>query len=424
MSAPDGRAADAMRIAIVRHSGYPEDMHVRRDALALRDAGFEVDLICDRRPGKPLTERVDGICVVRIPPQHRRGGVGRYLFEYTAFPLAAAVILAIRSIWRRYRWIEINNMPDWLVVAAIVPKLLGARVALYSREDMPRLLASDHDLSPRHPAVRLLRTIQVACCRFADRVITTQEFARQDLIEQGIPANNVVAVPNAPDEGAFLARLPEERSVTLRAPRNIGSFRLVTHGTLVKRYGIQTLLQAVELLHDAIPGLHLEIVGDGEYRPALEDLVERLQLRPYVTFTGFLLDYETVAPRLLEADLGVVPIWTDFQLCNKLVDYLLLGIPAITCESRVLRTYLGDEAVQFVTPKNAPALADAILLLYREPSRRAALAAAGRAAYLKHFSWDQARHQYLALYTGNDHHLTVPQSDHQTHARALERSTA
>jgi glycosyltransferase involved in cell wall biosynthesis len=397
-----------VRIAIVRHSSYPEDMHLRRDALALRDAGFDVDLICDHKPGKSMIECVDGITVMRISPRHRRGGIGRYLFEYTAFPLAATAILALCSARKRYEWIEINNMPDWLVLAAMVPKLLGARIVLYSREDMSRLLASDHELPSRHPVVRLVRALQRICCRLADHVITTQEFARQDLIDQGIPAEKIVAVPNAPDEAAFLTRVPKTRTVTPRLPSTSAAFRLVTHGTLVKRYGIETLIQAVHMLRDAIPGIHLEIIGDGEYRSTLEALVERLKLRPYVTFAGFLPEYEEVAPRLLNADLGVVPIWTDFQLCNKLVDYLLLGIPAITSESRVLRTYLGEGAVHFLPPRNAAALADAILYLYREPGRRADLAAAGKAAYLKHFSWDQARHQYLALYTGIDHGSAVP----------------
>lgn len=421
---PEKQGTGLARIAIVRHSSYPEDMHIRRDALALRDAGFEVDLICDRKPGTAKIERIDGINVVRISPLHRRGGIGRYLFEYTAFPLTATVVLALRSIRRRYHWVEINNMPDWLVLAAIVPKLLGAKVVLYSREDMARLFASDHNVPSRHPIVRVLRALQGVCCKFVDHVITTQEYARRDLVDRGIPAGKILTVPNAPDEESFLARIPAARIARPPSDKGTPSFRLVTHGTLVKRYGIETLLHAVERLRDVIPGLHLEIIGDGEYRSALENLVERLQLRPYVAFIGFLPDYEQVAPRLADADLGIVPIWTDFQLCNKLVDYLLLGIPTITSESRVLRTYLGDEAVQFVAPKNAEALADAILRLYQEPRRRSELAAAGRRAYDEHFSWSQTRHQYLSLYVGNNHCITTPQSDDWTHHRDLEQSSA
>jgi glycosyltransferase involved in cell wall biosynthesis len=393
------RGRQPPRIAIVRHSGYPSDMHIRRDAMALRDAGFEVDLICDREPGRPRIERIDGITVVRIPPRHRRGGLGRYLFEYAAFPVLATVATALRAVKRPYAWVEINNMPDWLMVAALLPRLLGARVTLYCREDMSRLLASDHDLSPAHPAVRLVRAIGARCSRAADCVIVTQELARRDLIEQGVPEDKIVAVPNSPDEPVFFARLPNGLAGRAPNPDGDGSFRIVTHGTLVRRYGIQTLIEAMAIVRTGIPAAHLEIIGEGEYRTALEALVDRLGLGSHVTFAGYLPDYEDVAPRLAQADLGVVPIWTDFQLCNKLVDYLALGLPAITTESAALRPYLDDDAVHYVEARNARALADAIITLVRDPNRRAALGAGGLAAYRKHFAWDHAKHRYLAVYS-------------------------
>jgi glycosyltransferase involved in cell wall biosynthesis len=392
------RSQKPPRIAIVRHSGYPSDMHIRRDAMALRDAGFEVDLLCDRESGKPLVERVDGIRVTRIPPRHRRGGPGRYVFEYVAFPVLATLVTALRSLRRPYSWIEINNMPDWLMIAAVLPRLLGTRVTLYSREDMARLLAADHDLSPNHPAVRLLRTVARVCSRAADRIIVTQELARRELVEQGLPEDKIVAVPNSPDESVFLARLPGHAAESVPKSRDDSRFRIVTHGTLVKRYGIETLIEAMDSVRTAIPSAHLEIIGDGEYRAALEALVDRLELRSHVTFAGYLPEYEDVAPRLAQADLGVVPIWTDFQLCNKLVDYLALGLPAVTTESAALRPYLDDCAVQYVAAKNVLALADAIIALARDPMRRAALGAMGLAAYRQHFAWDQARDRYLAVY--------------------------
>lgn len=369
-------------------------MHVRRDAMALRDAGFEVELICDRQPGDPLLERVDGITVVRIPPRHRRGGLGRYIFEYVAFPLLAAGVIAGRSLKGRYHWIEINNMPDWLVIAGLIPRLLGSRIVFYSREDMPRLFAADHDLPLSHGAVRLLGLLQRASARLAHRVIATQERARQDLIGAGIAPDKIIVVPNAPDEEAFLAEVPV---MPARRPSG-GDFRLVTHGLMMKRYGIETLIEAVALVRERIPGIHLEIIGEGEYRPALEALVERLNLQHLVSFTGYLPRYEMVAPRLLRADVGVVPIWTDFQLCNKLVDYLALGIPAITTESAAIAPYLDSNAVYYVERRSPESLAEGILALYLDPDRRAALGAAGHASYRKHLAWDSVRPAYLAVY--------------------------
>lgn len=384
------------RVAAVRHSSYPDDVHIRRDMLALREAGFDVELFCDYDPGKPRVEWVDGITVIRIPPRHNRSGLLQYALGYGVFPLLAAVVVAWYAIRRRYDWVEINNMPDWLMVAALVPKLLGARVILYSRDNMPQIIAADYGLSPNHPICRLLVAVQRACARVADRVITTHEVARQVLVEQGIPAQKLVIIPNSPDEDAFFAHVTENRRT--KETRSIeGSFRLVTHGTLIRRYGIETLLHAVHLLRDRIPNMHLEIIGTGEYEPELKKIWVDLGLQSHVTFTGK-VPFEDVAPRLLQADLGVVTVWTDFFLTNKLVEYLALGMPAIVTESAALRLYLDDTDVCFVPPKDSQLLADAILALYRDPARLQALATSGHAAYRKHFAWERAKHDYLAVY--------------------------
>src|SRR2546430_1778094 len=120
----------APRVAIVRHTCYPYHVHVQRDALALRDAGFDVDVICDHEPGRPYYERREGITVLRMPLHHKRGGLLRYLFEYAAFPLLAGGTIVLRSLWRRYRYIEVDTPPDWLVAAGLLTRVLVATVIL------------------------------------------------------------------------------------------------------------------------------------------------------------------------------------------------------------------------------------------------------------------------------------------------------
>ena len=39
-------------VAIVRHSYYPFELNVKREAEALRDAGFDVHVLCLRGPGE------------------------------------------------------------------------------------------------------------------------------------------------------------------------------------------------------------------------------------------------------------------------------------------------------------------------------------------------------------------------------------
>lgn len=368
--------------------------HLRRDALALRDAGFAVDVICDSEPGLPHFEKRDGLTVIRLPIRHKRGGMGRYLLEYVGMPVLAAGALALRSVGRRYDYVEIDTMPTWLIAAAVVPKLRGAKVVLYMFEHMAELLASDKNLSERHPVVRMLESVEMACVRAADRVLTPAERNRERFIQKGIASDKVLFIPNGPDEQVFLADI--DQPLTARSRRDDGTFRLVTHGSLLERYGIDDLIEAVARLRDRIPGLRLDVIGNGEYECELRDLTSRLGLDDLITFAGP-VPFDRMASRLIQADLAVAPYRLDL-LANKVMEYLLLGIPAVVADWPTMRRYFCDDAICYVEPGNVEALASAIETMYRDPSKREKQAAVARERYLDSIAWRKAKETYLAVY--------------------------
>lgn len=395
----------APRIAVVRHGRYPADSPVLRNVRALRDSGFSVDLICDRDPTRPRLEHVDGVTVLRTLMEHKRHSKARYLLEYAVLPFMAAATMLLRSAGGRYQYVEIDSPPDWLILAGMIPKLTGAKVTMYIFDNIPELLATDYGLSPDHPVMRVMLAALRIGTRLSDGVIAPHSMVRNNLIRQGVQPEKIVAVvPNVPDERVFLSH-----AAALGSPREADSsgFRLVTHGSLLKRYGIETLLEAVSLARADIPNLHLDILGDGHYRAHLEEIAASLDLRQHVSFLG-MLPFAEVAPRLLQADVGVVPMWADF-VPNKLMEYLALGLPAISSDSPALRLYLDDDALCYVPPKDSRALADAIVALYRDPVRRAALAERGHRVFTEHLSWTRTRHDYLAVYDVIPPHRSVPE---------------
>ena len=405
--------AEGPRVAVVRHDRFPGEPHLRRSVHALRDAGFVVDVICDHEPGKPRRENLEGVMVFRWLFQHKRHGLLRYAFEYASIPFLASLIVAARSLRKPYRYVEIDNPPDWLVLAGVIPRLQGAKVVLYMFENMPELLAADRGTAMTHPAMRALVLVQRACARLANCLIAPHEMARRILIEQGVPAGKIAAVvPNGPDPRVFLARVSREpdsyevdeqhRTRLAIAGGDCNSpesgFRLVTHGTLLQRYGIETLIEAVALLRDQLPGLHLDVIGEGEYRPQLEALTSRLGVNDYISFIDR-VPFDQLALYLLQADVGLVPVWAPF-VPNKLMEYLMLGLPVITTDSAAVRHYFDDDAVCYVEAKNVHGLAEAILSLYRNPERRKKLAEVGHAVYRECYAWDRVKHQYIGVFDG------------------------
>src|SRR5215470_14789038 len=105
------------RVAMVAFSSYPDDPRPRRAAEALADRGMDVDMICLRENGEEATRDIlNRVHIRRIPIRRRRGGVFGYIYQYSAFTVVCSLLLALKSIRRRYDLIYVHNMPDILVL--------------------------------------------------------------------------------------------------------------------------------------------------------------------------------------------------------------------------------------------------------------------------------------------------------------------
>src|SRR2546430_17136340 len=91
-------------------------------------------------------------------------------------------------------------------------------------------------------------------------------------------------------------------------PNRAGSSTcIVTHCSLIERYGVQVAIRAFALLHPRWPELRLRVLGEGELKPALGRLTGGLGLDDRVAFRGFRLWAEGMA-EISQAAVGVVAI--------------------------------------------------------------------------------------------------------------------
>jgi glycosyltransferase involved in cell wall biosynthesis len=358
------------RFCIISHSHYPYDARVSRQARALVLAGHEVDIICLRYEDQPFVQRADGVTVYHIPLGRLRGGALRYLFEFVAFQLAATALAGALHLRRRYRVVETTSVPDWLVFAAIVPKLLGARVLLDLHECMPEYGATKYGLPMEHRMVRILAFLERISIGFADFVTTCTEQMRERFIERGAPAEKIDVVLNSFDEERFAP----ERYLGA-APQNEG-FTLVCHGTIEPNYGLDLVVRAVSLLKERIPGLRLEIWGGGTHEPEVKALTRELGLEDRVRFNGW-VTMEQLMPHLAAADAGVVAVrrdaFRDVTLCTKMFDLVSLQKPVVISRTRAVEAYFGSECFKMFESGDERGLAEAIYALYADPSLRARL---------------------------------------------------
>jgi len=379
------------RIAIITHSEYPIEPRCRRQAEALAERGDWVDVFCLRRPGQPAREIIDGVHVHRLPVRRHQGrGLIVYLLEYAKSFLLFSLALVRSHLQHRYDLIQVHNPPDLLVFCTLPFKCLGTPVILDQRELEPELFVTrfGHDFNSL--SVRFLIALQQLSTRYADAVLTVLHPQKDDLVARGTPADKVHVILNCADSRFFAPLDPAPPS---------GHFRLVYHGSILYRYGLDLLIKAMPRVRAAIPEVQLDIYGTGDYLNSIRQLVHQLGLEGVVTLWGA-VPLSEIPTCLAQADLGIVPHRrlpsNEKGLPTKLMEYAALGKPAVVARSQSVETYFEDDMVRYFEPDNEDELVAAIVELYRNPERRAALARNIR-RFNEQYNWGVMKQVYYEL---------------------------
>lgn len=341
---------------------------------ALLSAGFEVDVLCMRRPGEPSLDIQGGLRIRRLPSlERKRGSQLRYMAEYGTFLVLCFLVLSLLQVKRSYQIVHVHTLPDFLVFVAAIPKLLGAKVVLDLRECTPEMYQSKYALPATSAIIRGLVAVEQASIRFAHVALTCTEQMRERFIVRGAAPDRLLVMLNTANEQIF--RNPILPDPHAQSPE---AFRIVTHGTVTKRYGHEVLVRAMAQLAAQAPEASLEIIGRGSEMDRLEAMVRSLDLEHCVTLSGY-LPVDAMLRRLRAAHCGVVPILrteeTDLVLTYKMQEYIALGIPTVVTRTSAVEALYDRSCLLFFKSGDADGLAKALLRLRNNPSLRQQLAA-------------------------------------------------
>jgi glycosyltransferase involved in cell wall biosynthesis len=383
-----GRAP--LRVAIIRQNYIYEPM-IQREAEALVRAGFDVEVMCMRDSSRPRRIVVNGVTVTSLPVGQRKGSKARYALNYGRFFALAAATLTVRHLRRPYAVVQANSMPDFLVFAAIVPKLLGGRVIAFMHEPTPELAET---IFGPGLLTQILARVEQWSIRFADQTVTVTDQLKQRYVERGAKADRITVVLNCVDPDAMLA------DWTPAAATAKDEFIVVCHGSVEDRYGQDTIIEAAALLRDEMPDLRVVLTGRGSRIPELLAVIAAEGLQDVVRFEGWVSN-SRLNDILHSADIGIVAQkaspYSHLVQTNKMVDYWIFGLPVIASRLRAVSEVYDDDVIEYFEPGDAAGLAAAIRRLRNDPDRRAKLAHNGKLAQLRN-GWATQRTAYLSVF--------------------------
>jgi len=383
-----------MNVCMLSYSFYESDNRVRRYAETLARRGDSVDVISLRRNGQSDYFELNRVRIYRIQARSRdEKNKWEHLFRILKFFCRSAALLTKKHLGRPYDLVHVHSIPDFEVFAALVPKLLGARVVLDIHDIVPELYGNKFKVKKASSAFKALVLMEKLSTRFCDHTIISNDLWEKTLISRSVAPGKCTSILNYPDDRLFRRSLPGRRNekVVLLYP-----------GTLNHHQGLDIAIRAFAGIRDAAPKAEFQIYGEGPARKGLEALVGELQLQGRVLIQDP-LPLDEIVGVMAAADIGVIPKKDDDfggeAFSTKTLEFMMLGVPIIVARTRIDRLYFNDSMVKFFEPENADDLAVAMLTMIKDKPLRDRLAAAG-ADFAHQNRWDIKKEVYLNLVDG------------------------
>jgi len=385
----DSNEIDPPRMKILQVStfAYPDQMGgaertIDGMARAQVKLGHDVTLLTGARPGAPASEVREGVRVLRYPIVPARG-IG--LFR----AIRAGIRQRLRELaGESFDMLHSHQLPSsFAALTAEFParRVLSFHAAYRLESEAERLngtpAASVADLfRAGHAKSLFIDHLDRQCLLKAERIVVHSRFVRDQVGRlDGAALARVRVVP----PGIDLDRLHPDSTARLAARAALGvppgRPLLVTSRRLVRRVGVDLLLEALAILRGRGIVFSAIISGDGTERRFLEGLRSRLGLEDDVRFTGRISD-DALLALYRAADVFALPTRSLEGFGLSTLEALACGTPVVATNVGATPELIGALGGGLLTPPEAEAFADGLARVLADPAglRRAAHEASRR----------------------------------------------
>ena len=383
-------------LIIVENLPVPFDRRVWQEANTLREAGYEVSIICPIGKGHETRhEVINGISIYRHPLPVEASGAAGYALEYS-LALFWEFVLALRVLWSHgFDVIHACNPPDTIFLIGRFFKLFGKKFIFDHHDINPELYEAK--FGRRDFFYHLLCRVERWTFQAADVSIATNESYRRIAIERGgMDPERVFVVRSGPDLRR-LKIIPPVESLKKGRKYLVGYV-----GVMGKQEGIDYLLRAAGLIVNDMKrtDVHFGLVGGGTELEDMKAYAAALGIGDYVTFTGRIPDQQMLE-MLNTADVCVNPDvaneMNDKSTMNKIMEYMALGKPVVQFDLTEGR-FSAQEASLYAEKNNELDLARKIVQLLDDPEARERMGRFGRNRVETELEWKYEAPRLLRAY--------------------------
>ncbi|MBL8814906.1 MAG: glycosyltransferase family 4 protein [Planctomyces sp.] len=169
-------------------------------------------------------------------------------------------------------------------------------------------------------------------------------------------------------------------------------------GSLKPWHGVESLIEAFQMMADVFPDTQLKIIGDGPMRDTLESSLLDSSIAHRIHFHGA-VPAEEMPTHLTSLDIAVAPYLKNdgfYFSPLKVYEYMACGLPVAASATGQLNELIqnGENGLLYEAG-NVSELRQALTRLAEDRQLRKLLGAAARATVVHHHSWQQTLERIL-----------------------------
>jgi glycosyltransferase involved in cell wall biosynthesis len=291
--------------------------------------GHDVTVLATQPVGRGSSEQwLDGVRVRRVPawPRDR---------DYYVAP---GLVKEIRST----PWSLVHVQGYHTAVAPIA-------MSTAARAHLPYVLtfhSGGHSSVVRRALRPLQHRLLERMARGAERLIGVSTWETEHFIQVlRLPPERFVTIPNGVDLPTLSDSVPPQAGTDPS---------IVSIGRLERYKGHQTVIDAMPLLRDLLPGAHLTIVGQGPYEDVLRRRTRKLGVEDIVRFTSVPAGQREQLVRLITSSSLVVSLSRYESQGMAVQEALALGRPVLVADATAFSELATFEGVRVIPPRSSP----------------------------------------------------------------------
>ena len=333
----------------------PMDQRVWKEAISLKNIGYEVEIITPHV--ETLTKEMEDIKIHCIKKSKIPGVTALKIIHH-----------ALKGNYSIFHCHEFNPL-----LYSIILKIVTANKIIWDcHEDYPSLISTKIDANGRVKENKALKQIINLLINLGIRNTNTIITITPPLVKKYRKYKKTVILPNFPPSKLFNSKLKDSNVSRLYNNKKI----VIYQGGIKKGRGMGLILSSLDIVLEKIPNLVFVVLGGEIEKTGWSKGIKEFLTnhKENIISTGW-IDYDKMAPYLALADLGIImnkPTHYNNKigLPNKLFEYMACGLPIISSNLPEIRKIIMKNQCGMIVDSSDPRIvADSIIQFFSDSSK-------------------------------------------------------